>query len=73
MALWSGRRSKIHQRTIESRISKRDLKTPAIGPENEVLKEDMEEYLSRIYLFWTPHPGWRSKRNISLSNFERKD
>ena len=25
-------------------FSKRDLKTPAIGPENEVLKEDMEEY-----------------------------
>lgn len=37
-------------------FSKRDLKTPAIGPTNATVKENMEEYLSRTYLFWTPHP-----------------
>ena len=39
-----------------SEFSKRDLKTPAIGPTNTTVKENMEEYLSRTYLFWTPHP-----------------
>ncbi len=42
-------------------FSKRDLKSPAIGPTNNTIKEDMEEYLNRIYLFWTPHP-WLALR-----------
>jgi tetratricopeptide (TPR) repeat protein len=37
-------------------FSMRDMETPAIGPTNNTIKEDMKEYLSRTYLFWTPHP-----------------
>jgi hypothetical protein len=39
-------------------FSKRDLETPAIGPANTVPKDNMDEYLGRAYLFWTPHPWW---------------
>jgi tetratricopeptide (TPR) repeat protein/opacity protein-like surface antigen len=42
-------------------FSKRDLETRSIGLENAVVKEDVDEYLSRIYLFWAPHP-WLALR-----------
>jgi hypothetical protein len=53
-------------------FSKRDLKVPFLDitdPDNPIAQdEDMDEYLGRAYLFWTPHP-WLALRVEYL--FER--
>ena len=73
MALWGGDRSEIHHRLFGGvEFSKRDLKVPFIDLsdlDNPILREeDMDEYLGRAYLFWTPH-RWLALRVEYL--FER--
>ena len=59
-------------------FSKRDLKTPFLvvseDPTNPVLrKADWDEYLSRAYLFWTPHPWLALRGEYLFERFKRDE
>lgn len=57
-------------------FSKRDLKVPfrRVTPTvNEVQRVDWDEYLGRVYAFWTPHPWLALSAEYQYERFERDE
>jgi len=51
-------------------FSKRDLEVP--GPVGrEIRKETWDEYLTRAYIYWTPHPWLAASAEYQFERFER--
>jgi tetratricopeptide (TPR) repeat protein len=51
-------------------FSFRELEVPFIGPTTDVEREDADEQLARVYLFWTPHPWWALRAEYVLERFK---
>lgn len=57
-------------------FSKRDLKVPFVDLTvipTEIRRADWDEYLSRAYLFWTPHPWLALRAAYQYERFKRAE
>ncbi len=53
-------------------FSKRKLSVPySIAGPNELIESDWDEWLTRAYMFWTPHPLWAATLECYFEQFER--
>lgn len=54
-------------------FSRRDLNIPLIDSTTETIQNfDGTEYLSRAYLFWTPHPWWALRTEYQYEGFRNE-
>jgi tetratricopeptide (TPR) repeat protein len=57
-----------------SEFTHRDLNSPfvqsnTIAGTTTLVKQDIQEDLSRVYLFWTPHPWWALRAEYQFEHF----